>query len=216
MGGYIYIMTNPCLKDMVKIGYATDVEARRKQLSTTALPFEYEVYATYETTGNFEDKKLHELIDRLNPDLRLAKNREFFAMSGEDAYRMLETIAEISGSTDKLKRLKEKSEQICSKRNGIHREYSQRHQKDRIRFSACQIPVGAELEFSEDRDIKVNVFDDIHIIYKEEVLSMSGLAQRLTGKGPLQGSRYFLYNGKTITEIAKETQWKGDNCENQD
>ena len=32
--GYIYIMTNPCLKDMVKIGYATNVEDRRKQLST--------------------------------------------------------------------------------------------------------------------------------------------------------------------------------------
>ena len=35
--GFIYIMTNPALKDMVKIGYATDVESRRKQLSTTAL-----------------------------------------------------------------------------------------------------------------------------------------------------------------------------------
>lgn len=77
--GYIYIMTNPCLHDMVKIGYASDVEARRKQLSTTALPFEYEIYATYETSGQLEDKKLHELIDTLNPKLRLAKNREFEA-----------------------------------------------------------------------------------------------------------------------------------------
>lgn len=41
--GYIYIMTNPCLKDMVKIGYAANVEERRKQLSTTALPYEYEI-----------------------------------------------------------------------------------------------------------------------------------------------------------------------------
>ncbi len=47
--GYIYIMTNPALVNMVKIGYATNVEERRKQLSTTALPYEYEVYATYET-----------------------------------------------------------------------------------------------------------------------------------------------------------------------
>lgn len=39
--GYIYVMTNPCLKNMVKIGYAADVELRRKQLSTTALPYEY-------------------------------------------------------------------------------------------------------------------------------------------------------------------------------
>ena len=59
--GFIYIMTNPALKDMVKIGYATDVEARRKTLSTTALPYDYEVYATYETAGNLEDKKLHKI-----------------------------------------------------------------------------------------------------------------------------------------------------------
>ena len=52
--GYIYIMTNPALRDMVKIGYATDVELRRQQLSTTALPYEYEIYATYETPGNLE------------------------------------------------------------------------------------------------------------------------------------------------------------------
>ena len=54
--GYIYIMTNPALHDMVKIGYATDVETGRQQLSTTALLYEYEVYATYETSGNLEDK----------------------------------------------------------------------------------------------------------------------------------------------------------------
>ena len=97
--GYIYIMTNQALgKDNVKIGYAKDVEARRKQLSTTALPFEYEIYATYETSGNLEDKMLHKLIDNLNPDLRVAKNREFFIMTREDAYELLEAIAIISGS----------------------------------------------------------------------------------------------------------------------
>ena len=100
--GYIYIMTNPCLTGMVKIGYATDVEARRQQLSTTALPYEYEIYATYETSGKLEDKKLHKLIDNLNPDLRVSKNREFFVMTPQDAYDLLESIATISGSQDKL------------------------------------------------------------------------------------------------------------------
>ena len=102
--GYIYIMTNPCLKDMVKIGYATNVEDRRKQLSTTALPYDYEIFATYETSGKLEDKKLHKLIDNLNPDLRVSKNREFFVMSAEDAYELLEAIATISGSQDKLQK----------------------------------------------------------------------------------------------------------------
>lgn len=99
--GYIYIMTNPALINMVKIGYATNVEERRKQLSTTALPYEYEVYATYETNGNLEDKKLHQLIDDLNADLRVSKNREFYVMTPEQAYQLIEAIAIISGSTNK-------------------------------------------------------------------------------------------------------------------
>ena len=104
--GYIYIMTNPALKDMVKIGYASDVETRRKQLSTTALPYEYEVFATYETSGNLEDKKLHKMIDNLNPDLRVSSNREFFIMTPDEAYELLEAIAVISGTKDKLKKVK--------------------------------------------------------------------------------------------------------------
>ena len=101
--GYIYIMTNPALKDMEKIGYAANVESRRKQLSTTALPYEYEVYATYETSGNRDDKKLHKMIDNLNPDLRVSSNREFFVMSPQEAYDLLEAIAVISGTGDKYR-----------------------------------------------------------------------------------------------------------------
>lgn len=146
--GYIYVMTNPCLHDMVKIGYASDVEARQKQLSTTALPFEYEIYATYETSGQLEDKKLHELIDTLNPKLRLAKNREFFAMSAEKAYRLLEAIAIISGSADKLKRVAQKQGETTagsSKRQTHGSGSSVRKQRPAINFQKCGIPVGPSL-----------------------------------------------------------------------
>jgi hypothetical protein len=100
--GYIYIMTNRSLHGMVKIGYSTNVEKRRKQLSTTALLWEYEVYATYETPGNLEDKKLHMLLDKLNPSLRVNQHKEFYSMRPEDAYDVLEAIAIISGTQDKL------------------------------------------------------------------------------------------------------------------
>ena len=112
--GYIYIMTNQALRGMVKIGFATDVEVRRRQLSTTALPFDYEVYAVYETTGNLEDKKLHKMIDQLNPKLRVNKKREFFDMSPEDAYELLEAIATISGTKGKLSRTIPKKERETS------------------------------------------------------------------------------------------------------
>lgn len=210
--GYIYVMTNPCLHDMVKIGYASDVEARRKQLSTTALPFEYEIYATYETSGQLEDKKLHELIDTLNPKLCLAKNREFFAMSAEKAYRLLEAIAIISGSADKLKRVvpMQGEDAVSSSRKQPHCQGSSgRRQRPAINFQKCGIPVGAELVFIDDDSVRVTVVDTEKnkVEYNGEITSLSPLAEKLRNVSAIQGASVFTYNGKKITDIAEETQW---------
>ena len=196
--GYIYIMTNPCLKDMVKIGYATNVEERRKQLSTTALPYEYEIYATYETSGKLEDKKLHKLIDNLNPDLRVSKNREFFVMSAEDAYELLESIATISGSQDKLKRVAN----VSSKLNTETKK-----KKPAVNFAKCNIPIGAELVFIEDPNVKVIVESERKVSYNNEITSLSAIAGKIKGY-PVSGPQFFTYNGKTVCDIAAETQWK--------
>lgn len=205
-------MTNPCLHDMVKIGYASDVEARRKQLSTTALPFEYEVYATYETSGQLEDKKLHELIDTLNPKLRLAKNREFFAMSAEKAYRLLEAIAIISGSADKLKRVvpMHGEDAVSSTKKQSHCQGSSgRRQRPAINFQKCGILVGAELVFIDDDSVRVIVVDTEKnkVEYNGEITSLSPLAEKLRNVSAIQGASVFTYNGKKITDIAEETQW---------
>lgn len=193
--GYIYIMTNPCLNGMVKIGYATDVEKRRQQLSTTALPYEYEVYATYETSGNLEDKKLHKLIDNLNPDLRVVKSREFFVMSGEDAYELLEAVATISGTKDKLKRVK------------AAKESTQKVKRPAINFAKCNIPIGAELVYIEDPSIKVTVVSEHKVQYNDELTSLSAIGKELKGYS-VSGPTLFTYNGKVVTEIVEETQWK--------
>lgn len=193
--GYIYIMTNPALKDMVKIGYASDVETRRKQLSTTALPYEYEVYATYETSGNLEDKKLHKMIDNLNPDLRVSKNREFFVISPEEAYELLESIATISGTIGKLKRTK-----VCETKK-------QRIKKPPVNFAKCGIPVGAELVFVEDPSVVAIVVSDRKVQYKEEITSLSAISDSIKGYST-SGPQFFTYKGVTVSDIAKKTQWK--------
>lgn len=194
--GYIYIMTNPCLQNMVKIGYAKDVEERRKQLSTTALPYEYEVYATYETSGKLEDKQVHKLIDNLNPDLRVAKNREFFMITPEDAYELLKAIAIISGSQDKLKKVKI-----------VNEEVEKKSKKPPVNFSKCNIPVGAELVFVDDSTVVVTVVDDHKVLYDNELTSLSAVAKSIKGYS-CAGPSYFTYNGELICDIAGRTQWK--------
>lgn len=193
--GYIYIMTNPSLSNMVKIGYAKDVEVRRKQLSTTALPTEYEIYATYETSGNLEDKKLHKMIDNLNPDLRIAKNREFFIMSSEDAYELLESIAIISGTAAKLKKVKDTSKKQKKKK------------RPPVNFEKCNIPMGAKLVYTEDPSIVVTVVSERKVQYGDEITSLSAIVEGIKG-GSIQGTQYFTYKGKIVADIAEETQWK--------
>ena len=100
--GYIYILVNPSIKNMVKIGYATDVEKRMKSLYSSAVPDPYHCYAWYKVRHKLEDTTVHNLIDSLDPDLRHSKNREFYDMSPERAYEILSAVAQISGNDDCL------------------------------------------------------------------------------------------------------------------
>ena len=194
--GYIYIFTNPALSGMVKIGFAHNVEQRRKELSTTALPYDYEVYATYETNGNLEDKKLHKLIDNLNPDLRVSKSREFFIMTPEEAYELLDSIAKISGTGDRLKLIK------CPETESV-----QAVRRPPVNFTKCGIPAGAVLVSTDDPSQSVTVVSERKVEYKNEITSLSAVAQQIKGtKYPAQGPLYFTYNGKLVADIYNETQ----------
>lgn len=94
MSGVIYILTNPSFPEYVKIGYADDVNQRLSQLNRSeCIPFAFRIYATYEVDSRLSDKKVHSIIDRINPDLRSIDDfngqkrvREFYAMTPEDAY----------------------------------------------------------------------------------------------------------------------------------
>lgn len=111
--GYIYVLTNESFhrENWIKIGYAEDVEKRVKELSGTAVPLPYEVYCTYEIPRisgvKDPDKLVHDLIQTLNPNLRISQNREFFELYPWDAYNMLFAIAQMHERLDKLHRNEE-------------------------------------------------------------------------------------------------------------
>ena len=88
--GVIYILTNPSFPDYVKIGYADDVNKRLKELNRSeCIPFAFRLYAYYEVPKRLTDMKLHQMIDRLNPNLRSieefdgkTRKREFYLKPG--------------------------------------------------------------------------------------------------------------------------------------
>ena len=125
--GYIYILTNPSFPQYVKIGYADDVKKRLQQLNRSeCIPFAFRIYATYGVADRLSDIQIHSIIDSLNPNLRAIENfegkkrvREFYAMSPEDAYSILEAIAEIHGCADKLKLAKPSEDELVAEETGM-------------------------------------------------------------------------------------------------
>ena len=208
--GVIYILTNPSFPEYVKIGYADDVQKRLKQLNKSeCVPFAFRIYAVYEVDSRLSDKKVHAIIDKLNPNLRSIEEfegkprvREFYAMEAEDAYLILEAIAEINGRADKLKKMElteneEKAEEIA---NEIETETQEK--AENFSFTKCEIPVGAILQYINDTSITCTVVNERKVEYDNKEMYLTGLAKILLGKRVgICGPRYFTYKGERLDEV---------------
>ncbi|WP_024461838.1 MULTISPECIES: GIY-YIG nuclease family protein [Marinimicrobium] len=89
--GYIYVLSNPAIKGMVKIGFTRgDVDTRAKELSVgTGVPAPYEV-------EHFHLTKDVELLERaVHAKLashRVNDNREFFSISVTEAISVISEL----------------------------------------------------------------------------------------------------------------------------
>ena len=168
--GVIYILTNPSFPEYVKIGYADDVDRRLKELNRSeCTPFAFRLYAYYEVATRLSDIKIHEMIDKLNPNLRSIDDiegkkriREFYAIDAEEAYSILESIATINGLEKNLHKVKPTNEESAEEKeaNIVRLEA--------FKFSMCGLKEGAELEFINDSSKKCYVVSEKKVKYEEE------------------------------------------------
>ena len=211
--GVIYILQNPAFKEYVKIGYAHDIEKRLRQLNRSeTIPFAFRVYAIYEVKSALTDMELHKLIDNLNPDLRTIETfdgkkrvKEFYAMSPEDAYSIMESIAKISGTIDCLKRLTPEGHEILD--DEIANEVKENARRGPFRFSEVGIKIGEKIVYIEDASIQPVVVDDRHIEWNNQTTSLSALAQQLKNfNHAVQGTLWFTYKGVKLTDLRDQME----------
>ena len=215
--GYIYILTNPSFPQYVKIGYAADVKQRLDELNrSSAVPFAFRIYATYEVDSALSDKKLHSILDKLDPELRSKEEidgkkrvREFYAMAPEDAYAILEAIAEINGYRSRLKKWKATANEQRDEALAQEIQEEARRKAKSFTFSSCDIEEGETVEFcninSPYNGVSVVVVDDKHVEYNGETWTLTSLAKELLGtNASIPGPDYFVYKGKKINDIRRE------------
>lgn len=213
--GVIYILTNPSFPDYVKIGYADDVNKRLKKLNRSeCIPFAFRLYAYYEVPRRLTDMKLHQMIDKLNPNLRSieefdgkTRKREFYNMSAADAYSILETIAQINGLEDHLflvepsaKQIKdeEEAEEIRTKRASLPRlDWMIEQGLVNIGDKLCVISHPNEIE---------TIIDGKNVEYNGEIMSLNAFGSKVTGWQHVRsyGMIRPVNDTKTLNEIREE------------
>ena len=214
--GYIYILTNPSFPEYVKIGYAADVKQRLEELNrSSAVPFAFRIYATYEVDSALSDKKLHTILDKLNPELRSQEEidgkkriREFYAMTPEDAYAILEAIAEINNYTHRLKKWKATAAEQRDENTAQENREAHQERLSPFAFSKCKLGVGEQVEFccagNEHSGEICTVADDKHVAYNGKTWTLTGLATLFLGKSSsagVPGPKYFKYRGEWLTDL---------------
>lgn len=208
--GYIYIMTNPSFENFVKIGYAEDVERRLKEFNnSTVLPYSFRVYATYKVDSKLTDKKVHAIIDSLNPDLRSIetlngkeRKREFFSMTKESAYSLLKAIAEINGLERNLKIWKMSED---DKRNEAEVNRVNKLAKP-LDFNDIDIKPGeiVELWHHNKRIAECKVIDNKKVLFEGEAQSLTSVVKNKLGMKSPAGPDYFKYKGRWLNDIRRE------------
>lgn len=94
--GYVYILTNPSMPELVKIGRTgRDVDARASELWKTGVPTRFEIYGSEQT---IDCVQLEGYMHRELQKHRVHKAREFFRVEPDLAREKLRFWAEIQAA----------------------------------------------------------------------------------------------------------------------
>ncbi|MGB1870164.1 MAG: GIY-YIG nuclease family protein [Candidatus Puniceispirillaceae bacterium] len=193
----VYILTNECMPDTIKIGVTDVLEQRVKQLdnSIVALPFQC-YYAVEVDNESVIEKKLHEGLD----DCRIRQNREFFNTTPEQAKSLLGIVEVMGGKnvTPTIDIVESPQDHEALKRARKNRE--------RFNFQILGIDVGTSLEFRKDVTITCEVVDDTQVRFRDEVMSLSKSADIVLREmgyewTSVRGTIWWCLNGETLHEL---------------
>ncbi len=195
MNEIIYVLTNEAMPGYVKIGRTnSSIEQRMKELSVaTGVPLPFTCfYACTVKDSFFAEKQIHETFadNRINP------KREFFIISPERVRSLLKLI-EIEDITPRKDFIEDKDDKkaIDQVRSEI---------REKFNFGMVNLPIGTELVFSRDENIKAKVLDNKSIEFNGEKTSLSTSAQKILGYDyGVQGTAYWKYREETLDELRK-------------
>jgi len=193
MPNIVYVLTNPSLPDVVKIGMTSNLENRMRSLYNSSVPVPFECYFACEVDSmEFVEKQLHDGFD----DFRVNPKREFFRIDPERIVSILKLvmIKDVTPSGDIVE--DDVDQRSLDKERVI---------RSRFNFEMIGINVGSTLTFSKDPSITSVVLDNNKIEFEGKSHSLSSSTLILVHRmgytwSQVSGPSYWMFEGETLTE----------------
>jgi len=200
--GLVYVLTNPAMPGLVKIGQTTnEITSRMNELNTTGVPLPFEcLFACEVDDCKVVENALHKAFypNRVNP------RREFFEIDPDQAIAILRLFAK-KDITPAI------TTEINKSISTAEKEASENYKKRRppLNFTEMGVPIGAKLIFtygetsaevvvSSDRKVKTSDSDEEKSLTQvtREILDIDY---------NIQPTRYWSYEGKSLNSFYNET-----------
>ena len=200
--GIVYVLTNPAMPGLVKIGQTTNlITNRMNELNTTGVPFPFDcLFACEVDDCKLVENSLHKAFYpyRVNP------KREFFEIDPEQAIVILRLFSK-KDVTPAVKAEIDKSVSLAEKEASDH--YKKR--RPPLNFTEMGIPIGALLVLSfGDISAEVYVSSDrkVKTAGNDEEKSLTQITREILELDyNIQPTRYWSHEGKSLNAYYNET-----------
>ena len=201
--GIVYVLTNPAMPGLVKIGRtARGMEARLGELYSTGVPLPFEcAYAARVTDEGKVERAFHQAFGpyRVNP------KREFFSIEPEQAIALLELMA----TEDVTPVVQEEAENVDTEAKASAERFK-RSRRPPLNYAEMGIAPGSTLTY-QDGATTCTVVDGRRVSFNGENQSLSALTAVLMGQPgrAIRGPSYWTFNGRLLSDLYEET-YSGD------
>lgn len=201
--GIVYLLTNPCMPGLVKIGMTTqeDIDKRMKELYTTGVPVPFECQFACKV-NNKDCAKIEKALHTAFEPQRINKNREFFRINVEQA----KAILELFHHTDVTEDVSEEMQNDLTEEDKAASSKAQA-KRPPLNFYEMGLKKGDVLVWKDDPAKSVIVTSDRKVSYNGEEVSISALSAQLKGYKVkhIQPTPHWLFNDRLLSDIYDET-----------
>ena len=194
----VYVLTNPAMPGLVKIGKTTqsEVDGRMRQLYGTGVPVPFDcAFACQVKDAHEVEKALHFAFGntRVNP------NREFFKIEAERVISVLRLLKVEEVTEEFENKIEADTAEIDKQSAEIYKEAI----RPKMNFHELDIPTGSIL-ISKNGKLQVKVVEAKKVELNGQIMSLTMATRRLLGlpdNQPIQPSPYWTYHNQTVKEI---------------